>query len=192
MGYSSLPDTSPPSWRTACIGLQARVLRRLAGVARSRNRIADHLTTGSDGEREALFYLRCQGYTIVARRWRNPKLRGDLDLIAWDGPTLCFVEIKTRSRRDTVPAEMAVDNDKQQTLRRLALSYIRRLPAAAREASMRFDVLSVYMTPTPGNSGDSLNATQIPVKETATEAIPRLSKNAWPDFVLNKGAFQWA
>jgi putative endonuclease len=154
----------------------------------------EHLTTGATGEREALFYLRRQGYTIVARRWRNPKLRGDLDLIAWDcssktEATLCFIEIKTRSRRDFVPAEMAVDDDKQQTLRRLALSYIRRLPEAARQAPMRFDVLSVYLEPALSKS---LESPQKSVKESATKAIPRSSNNAWPDFVLNKGAFQWA
>jgi putative endonuclease len=163
-------------------------------MAQLRSRTAEHLATGSDGEREALFYLRSQSYTIVARRWRNPKLRGDLDLIAWDsnpmgGATLCFIEIKTRTRRDTVPAEMAVDDDKQQTLRQLARSYIRRLPETAREAPTRFDVLSVYMQPAPDTS---LSTTQISVRKSKTEAISRLSRNAWPDFVLNKGAFQWA
>lgn len=174
--------------------MQERVLRRLARRSRSRSRLPDHLATGRDGEREALFYLRRMGYTIVARRWRNPKLRGDLDIVAWDdnsndGATLCFIEIKTRTRRDTVPAEMAVDDDKQQTLRQLARSYVRRLPEAARQAPTRFDVLSVYMEPTPNRSS---NSTQHSVKGSATEAISHLSKNAWPDFVLNKGAFQWA
>ena len=106
-------------------------------MARSGNSSPHTSQTGIDGEREAIFYLRSQGYIVVARRWRNPKLRGDIDLVAWDyssddGAMLCFVEIKTRSRRDLIPAEMAVDSDKQQTLQRLALSYIRRLPKPAR------------------------------------------------------------
>jgi putative endonuclease len=164
--------------RTAWIGLQERVLRRLAQRSRSRRRLPDHLATGNDGEREALFYLRRMGYTVVARRWRNPKLRGDLDLIAWDEnskehATLCFIEIKTRTRRDAVPAEMAVDDDKRQTLRQLARSYIRRLPTAAQQAPTRFDVLSVYL-------------------ESGSNARPSSNRNAGPDFVLNKGAFQWA
>jgi len=194
MGYSPFPGIRQRPLRAAWIGFQTRVLRRLARMAQTRSRMPEHLTTGVDGEREALFYLRREGYTIVARRWRNPKLRGDLDLIAWDnnskeGATLCFIEIKTRSRRDSVPAEMAVDEDKQQTLRRLARSYIHRLPEAARQAPMRFDVLSVYMDSALSRS---LESPQKSVKESATGAIPRLSKNAWPDFVLNKGAFQWA
>lgn len=161
----------PRSLSGAWFGLQERILRQLARRARSRNSIASHLATGADGEREALFHLRRTGYTVVARRWRNPKLRGDLDLVAWDNSTgdratLCFVEIKTRTRRDTVPAEMAVDGDKQRTLCQLARSYIRRLPEAAQQAPMRFDVLSVYM------------------EENGSTARP--------DFVLNKGAFQWA
>jgi putative endonuclease len=145
MSSSPAPGIVRNSW----IGLQASALRRLAAMARRRSPLPTHLQTGLDGEREAIFYLRRQGYTIVARRWRNPKLRGDLDLIAWHLDTLCFIEIKTLSRRGSLPAEMAVDSDKQETLRRLALSYIRRLPEAARQAPMRFDVLSVYLDPRP-------------------------------------------
>ncbi|MBS1799723.1 MAG: YraN family protein [Acidobacteria bacterium] len=184
MGHSPLPGTSPRSLRTAWIGLQQRILRSFARRSRLRSRLPDHLATGRDGEREALFYLRRIGYTVVARRWRNPKLRGDLDLVAWDNntgdrATLCFIEIKTRTRHDAVPAEMAVDDDKQQTLRQLARSYMRRLPKAAQQAPMRFDVLSVYLEP----AGQGRSETRHPETNDG---------NAMPDFVLNKGAFQWA
>jgi len=60
------------------------------------------------GEEEALFHLRRQGYTIVARRWMSPKARGDVDLIG-GGEWLCFIELKARTGRDRVPAEFAVD-----------------------------------------------------------------------------------
>lgn len=101
-----------------------------------------HLATGHQGEIAAFFYLRRQGYIVAARGWRSVRLRGDIDLIAWDGDTLCFVEVKTRSTRDVATAEAAVDEDKRRTLRRLARSYMRQLPD--REVPARFDILSIY------------------------------------------------
>jgi len=69
-----------------------------------------------------------------------------VDLIAWDGPTLCFVEVKTRTAQDMTPAEMAVDRHKRNTLRRLATHYIRQLPQTERPP-VRFDIVSVYLVP---------------------------------------------
>lgn len=90
-------------------------------------------------------YLRKLGYTVVARRWHSARLRGDLDLVAWDGETLVTFEIKTRTAHDLAPAESAVDADKQRMLRRMALAYRRRLPEPWRDlVPLRFDVLSVY------------------------------------------------
>ncbi|WP_260703345.1 YraN family protein [Edaphobacter flagellatus] len=184
---SSLPISSsrPGLVRRAWIGLQARALRRLATLARRRRHAPAHLVTGIDGEREAIFFLRLHGYTIVARRWRNPKLRGDLDLIAWEGPTLCFIEIKTRSRHDAIPAEAAIDADKQQTLRKLARSYIRRLPPAARGVPARFDVLSIYLDGAPKQP-------ETRISESVQERHPQPSPHSDPSIILNKGAFGWA
>jgi putative endonuclease len=147
------------------IGLQARVLRRMDALAARLKRpsMTAHLATGSVGEREALFHLREMGYTVVARRWRTPKLRGDVDLIAWDGEWLCFVEVKTRSSRGVVPAEAAVGDEKQEMLRRMARAYLRGFPEPERKAvPVRFDVVSVYLHPA-GN-----------------------------EFEVQKGAFRWA
>jgi putative endonuclease len=130
--------------RTVWIGVQAWALGHLSALSRA-PRTAAHLETGTRGEREALFHLRRLGYTIVARRWRTPKLRGDIDLVAWHGPTLCIVEVKTRTRRDAIPAEFAVDPDKQRILRQLARAYLHRLPSSARESVVRFDVISIYL-----------------------------------------------
>jgi putative endonuclease len=44
---------------------------------------ADHLQTGRRGEEDAYFYLRRRGYTIIARNYRSPNHRGELDLIGW-------------------------------------------------------------------------------------------------------------
>lgn len=106
---------------------------------------AAHLTTGLRGEDAAYFHLRNLGYIVVARRWRSPKLRGDIDLIGWDGESLCFIEVKTRSSHDFQPAEAAVDHEKRRMLSRMAQEYIRQLENFER-ISMRFDVVSVYFT----------------------------------------------
>ncbi len=105
-----------------------------------------HLALGERGEREAVFYLRRQGYVVVARRWKTPRIWGDVDLIAWDGATLCFVEVKTRGSREVASAESAVDEDKRRMLQRMARAYLRRFPEELRESvAVRFDVVSVYL-----------------------------------------------
>ena len=128
-----------------------RLERTLAGldeIARRRGRTTapEHLATGIQGEDAAFFFLRRKEYTVVARRWTSGGRPGDIDLIAWDGPTLCFVEVKTRTAQDMTPAEAAVDRHKRHTLRRLATQYIRQLPTAERPP-VRFDVISVYLVP---------------------------------------------
>lgn len=102
-----------------------------------------HLMTGLRGEDAAYFHLRRLGYTIVARRWSSPKLRGDLDLIGWDGEWLCFIEVKTRTSHGFQPAEAAVDREKRGTLTRMAQEYIRQLETPD-QIPVRFDVVSVY------------------------------------------------
>ena len=107
-----------------------------------------HLLTGERGEDAAFFHLRAQGYTVVARRWGSPRVRGDLDLVAWDGDTLVVVEVKTRTAHDLAPAETAVDRDKQTQLRKLARLWLRQLPGHYRDrVGLRFDVISVYLLP---------------------------------------------
>jgi putative endonuclease len=131
------------------MGMEERALSGLAWVARRRGRwekLPAHLATGVDGETAAFFYLRGQGYTVVARRWLSGNLPGDIDLIAWLGAQLCFVEVKTRTARDDTPAETAVDSHKRNTLRRLARQYVRQLPGET-APPVRFDVLSVYLVP---------------------------------------------
>src|SRR5689334_1782733 len=82
------------------------------------------LTLGQRGERAAARYLKRLGYTIVARGAKHG--RGELDIVAVDGRTVVFVEVKTRtSDQSGTPAE-AVDRDKQLKLSRLALAYLKR------------------------------------------------------------------
>lgn len=114
----------------------------LAGRLQRRPRRPAHLELGRRGEDMAYFYLRRRGYTIVARDWRSAKARGDLDLIAWEDNTLCFIEVKTRTSRSVATAESAVDTDKTRVLRRLARQYLLALPVVPDK--VRFDVLSIY------------------------------------------------
>jgi len=101
-----------------------------------------HLRTGRIGEDAAYFYLRERGYVMVARNFRSPRHRGEIDLIGWDGDVLCFIEVKTRSRHSLVPAEMAVDGPKRSLLRATARDYLRRLKSTP---AIRFDVVSLYL-----------------------------------------------
>ena len=131
--------------RIACM---ERALAGLQQIARKRGRDTGpaHLTIGIEGENAVYFYLLRKGYTVVARRWSSGDVPGDVDLIAWDGGVLCFVEVKTRTARDMTPAETAVDDHKRDVLRRLARRYVRQLPQKTAPA-VRFDVVSVYAVP---------------------------------------------
>jgi putative endonuclease len=132
--------------------LQTQRLRMLEQVVETADSLAarlgrrpqrpEHLEIGQRGEEAAFFYLRRRGYVVVARGWRNAKLRGDLDLVAWDDSTLCFVEVKTRTSRKVATAESAVDEEKMRMLRRMAREYIHRLGPVPEQT--RFDVLSIY------------------------------------------------
>jgi putative endonuclease len=103
---------------------------------------AEHLKVGNRGEEIAYFHLRGLGYTVVARNWRNSRRKGELDIVAWDEETICFVEVKTRTRKSIVPAEGAVDRDKRRELAGMARLYLRSLPLGTR---FRFDVVTVYL-----------------------------------------------
>lgn len=130
------------------IGWEERALSAIRSVA-GRGRVEQgpaHLQTGKDGEDAAYFYLRRKGYVVVARRWSSHLQRGDVDLIAWNGPMLCFFEVKTRTAHDMAAAEAAVDSGKRQALRKLARHYVRQVPGPV-IPPVRFDVLSVYLIP---------------------------------------------
>lgn len=125
--------------------------RALAGLyhfgrSRGRDKLPAHLTVGLEGEDAVFFYLQRKGYVVVARRWSSGEVPGDVDLIAWDGTVLCFVEVKTRTAHDMTPAEAAVDEHKRNVLRRLARRYVHQLPQQT-APPVRFDVVSVYLVP---------------------------------------------
>jgi putative endonuclease len=100
------------------------------------------------GERQALLHLQELGYTVVARRWKTARLRGDIDLVAWDGESLCFIEVKTRSKRVLMrPAEAAVDSDKRRMLRQMAKAYLKNMQRGmGAKPKVRFDLLIIYLS----------------------------------------------
>jgi putative endonuclease len=104
-------------------------------------KIAAHHRTGRRGEEAAYFHLRKLGYTMVARNYRSPRCRGEIDLIGWEDDILCFVEVKTRTTRDIKPGEAAVDRHKRRLVAAVAREYLRRFPPSCQ---WRFDVVSVY------------------------------------------------
>ena len=109
-----------------------------------------HLVTGERGEEAAYFYLRRLGFVVVAQRWKDGLLPGDIDLIAWHDEVLCFVEVKTRSSKEVATASSAVDRHKRKTLRALARSYLRQLPGSENfedRPEVRFDIVTVYELP---------------------------------------------
>lgn len=123
-----------------------RILDRLAPLLARETQLPEHLRTGRLGEDEAYFYLRGLGFTVVARDFRSPRRRGDVDLIAWEGETLCFIEVKTRSRRAIKPAEAAVDAEKRAAVSAVAQEYLRSVTLArGKSPEFRFDVVSIYL-----------------------------------------------
>jgi putative endonuclease len=111
-------------------------------VARAATWIANlrsQIPLGRRGERAAEKYLRRNGYRIVARNFRAAG--AEIDLVAMDGETLVFVEVKTRRSRIAGAPEEAVDERKQTRMRRAAEVFARRYRAD--EIEMRFDIAAV-------------------------------------------------
>ncbi len=94
---------------------------------------------GTWGEALVADYLRGRSYRLVAHSYHCRF--GEIDLIAWDGDTLCFVEVKTRTNtRMGLPREY-VTAGKQARLRKTALFY---LSSHDLDCPTRFDVAEVY------------------------------------------------
>jgi putative endonuclease len=118
-----------------------RSLDCLAEKVLSGSRDPEHLRVGKSGEEDAYFYLRKLGYVMVARNFRSPRCDGEIDLIGWQGDTLCFIEVKTRTTHDVKPPEAAVDKRKQHEIALVARDYLRHIGGSCQ---WRFDVISVY------------------------------------------------
>lgn len=96
---------------------------------------------GDAGEKAAVRYLRKQGCKILEKNFRA--VRGEIDIIARDGDTLVFVEVKTNSEPGTIAPEFRVNQAKQQQIGKIAQAYLNSnfevLP------DCRFDVIGVTL-----------------------------------------------
>jgi len=106
---------------------------------------------GARGERLALEYLLKLGYRIVCANFKAPVGRnirgaivtGEIDLIAYDESSLCFVEVKTRSSDEFASPLAAVDLRKQRQIIRTARMY--RKIFHLTDAKIRYDVVSIIL-----------------------------------------------
>lgn len=100
---------------------------------------APHLILGRRGERIACRFLLKQGYDVLARRCRNRS--GELDIVAFEGDILVFVEVKTRGSSEFGEPWEFVDWQKRQIVRRTAEEFIADHDLV--QHSYRFDIVSV-------------------------------------------------
>jgi putative endonuclease len=112
-----------------------------AADALRRRRLGDN--HGRLGEDLAHRYLRGHGCTVVARNYRTMSGSGEIDLVAWQGETLVFVEVKTRATDAFGDPDRAVDAEKEDRLRRAARDYARR--AGVDWERTRFDIVTVVL-----------------------------------------------
>jgi putative endonuclease len=94
---------------------------------------------GQHGEQLAVAYLERQGWRIQHRNFRCRQ--GEIDIIAWDGTTLVFLEVKTKSHAAFGAPQAMVGRRKQRTIAHVAMTYIQRY--RVRNVAVRFDVVAI-------------------------------------------------
>ena len=99
------------------------------------------ISFGRRSEIKGVEYLKSIGYRVVASGYRTKD--GEVDIVAWDGDVLAFVEVKARQNSD--PPEDAVGRRKQVRVVRAAEAYMSR--HRLNETSYRFDILAVTELP---------------------------------------------
>jgi putative endonuclease len=138
--------------------LSLQTTRKLFEKARARftrqsPAVAPHIDLGRRGERLAAEHLRASGFELVAsnfklgvgRNRRGAVVQNEIDLVAYEGPLLCFVEVKTRRSDWFAAPESNVDLRKQRQVTRAARAYRRLL--GLQTAPHRYDVVTVILPP---------------------------------------------
>lgn len=100
---------------------------------------------GGAGEEVACRFLEEKGLKILDRNWRTGS--GELDIVAGDGTTVVFVEVKTRLNTSYGEPEESITREKIERIRRLAIAYMNE---SGLKGGMRFDVISVL----PDDTGE--------------------------------------
>lgn len=102
-------------------------------------RISHPSGVGLKGEKIAVRFLRKKGLRILARNYRFK--RKEIDIIAQDKETICFIEVKTRTTKDFGFPEEAVNGKKRRDILQIAVSYLKRFNMLG--CPIRFDVISI-------------------------------------------------
>ncbi len=92
-------------------------------------------------------YLQERKFTVVARNYKPRRARGEIDIIAWDGDTLVFVEVKSAMNDDRGTPDRAIDRYKRENLEWAARAYLSR--ARVEWERSRFDIVTVVGTDRP-------------------------------------------
>lgn len=111
-----------------------------------------HLAVGRRGEELAAAYLEQIGLRIVAANFVIPVgrsrlgalINAEIDLVAYDGETLCFIEVKSRMSDWFAPPQANVDRRKQRQIVRAARNYRRMFDIT--KAPYRYDVVTVVLS----------------------------------------------
>jgi putative endonuclease len=117
-------------------------LREDGGVSAEEKKL-EARRAGVRGETYAYWYLRRNGYVFVARNYVPRGVRGELDLVGYDGETLAFVEVRTRTVREdsTALPELSITPEKQRVVVRSARMFL--AERHIKEERYRFDVLAI-------------------------------------------------
>ena len=102
---------------------------------------AHRISLGRLGEALAGVYMEERGYTILGRNIRTPY--GEIDLLAQQGETIIFLEVKTRSSKTLGPPEISITPVKLAHMRSAAEYYIQQHPDLNND--WRFDVITIQM-----------------------------------------------
>ena len=129
---------------------RAAALQRNLTLKTSQTQI-DHISLGKQGEAYAAAYLEQLGYRLVATNFSLPvgrdrqakTVNAEIDIVAYEGSTLCFVEVKTRASDWFAPPEVNVDRRKRRQVARAARGY-RKLFGIENE-QFRYDVVTVVL-----------------------------------------------
>lgn len=104
---------------------------------------ASRIALGKWGENLAAAHLVAEGLVLLDRNWRTAS--GEIDIIAKDGDSLIFCEVKTRRGKAFGEGTEAVVGRKSIRLRALAAQWL--ALSGIRPRSVRFDVVSVLVSP---------------------------------------------
>jgi len=147
------------------------------------SKTARHLELGRRGEELAAAYLLQAGYRLVAANFSLPVGRNragavinvEIDLVAYEGETLCFVEVKSRASDWFAPPEANVDRRKQRQISRAARAYRRMFDLTG--APYRYDVITVVLPA---------------AADAAAEFEIQLLRNYWTEDKLRKRVWSGA